>query len=34
MTPAASLSIWDLFKHADFVVQFVMIGLLFASVVV
>jgi biopolymer transport protein TolQ len=34
MTPAASLSIWDLFRHADFVVQFVMVGLLFASVAV
>jgi biopolymer transport protein TolQ len=34
MTPAASLSIWDLFSHADYVVQFVMIGLLVASVAV
>ena len=34
MTPAASLSIWDLFKHADYVVQIVMIGLLVASVAV
>jgi biopolymer transport protein TolQ len=34
MSPAASLSIWDLFRHADFVVQFVMIGLLVASVAV
>ena len=34
MTPAASLSMWDLFRHADFVVQFVMIGLLLASVAV
>ena len=35
MPPAAPpLSIWDLFQHADFVVKFVMIGLLIASVAV
>src|SRR5437764_12516225 len=34
MSPAASLSIWDLFRHADYVVQFVMVGLLLASVAV
>jgi biopolymer transport protein TolQ len=34
MSPAASLSIWDLFRHADYVVQIVMIGLLLASVAV
>ena len=31
---APSLSIWDLFQNADFVVKFVMIGLLIASVAV
>ena len=31
---AAPLSIWDLFQNADFVVKFVMIGLLVASVAV
>ena len=31
---APSLSIWDLFQNADFVVKFVMIGLLVASVAV
>jgi biopolymer transport protein TolQ len=34
MQPAASLSIWALFSHADMVVQIVMIGLLVASVAV
>ena len=34
MPSAAPLSIWDLFQHADFVVKFVMIGLLLASVAV
>jgi len=31
---APSLSIWDLFQHADFVVKLVMVGLLVASVAV
>ena len=34
MQPAAPLSMWALFQHADFVVQFVMIGLIVASVAV
>jgi len=34
MPSAAPISIWDLFQHADFVVKFVMIGLLIASVAV
>ncbi len=34
MQPAAPLSMWALFQHADFVVQFVMIGLLVASIAV
>jgi biopolymer transport protein TolQ len=34
MQPAAPLSMWALFQHADYVVQFVMIGLLVASVAV
>jgi biopolymer transport protein TolQ len=34
MQPAAPLSMWALFQHADYVVQFVMIGLLVASIAV
>jgi biopolymer transport protein TolQ len=34
MTPAAPLSMWSLFQHADFVVQFVMLGLMIASIAV
>lgn len=34
MTPAAPLSMWSLFQHADFVVQFVMLGLMVASIAV
>jgi biopolymer transport protein TolQ len=34
MTPAAPLSMWALFQHADFVVQFVMLGLMVASIAV
>ena len=34
MQPAAPLSMWALFQHADFVVQFVMIGLIVASIAV
>jgi biopolymer transport protein TolQ len=32
MTPAASISIWDLFWNADLIVKIVMIGLLVASI--
>jgi biopolymer transport protein TolQ len=34
MQPAAPLSMWSLFQNADFVVQFVMIGLIVASIAV
>jgi biopolymer transport protein TolQ len=34
MQPAAPLSMWALFQHADYVVQFVMIGLMVASIAV
>lgn len=34
MQPAAPLSMWALFQHADYVVQFVMIGLIVASIAV
>jgi biopolymer transport protein TolQ len=34
MQPAEPLSMWALFQHADYVVKFVMIGLLVASVAV
>ncbi len=34
MQPAAPLSMWALFQNADFVVQFVMIGLILASIAV
>jgi biopolymer transport protein TolQ len=34
MSPAAPLSIWDLFQNADLVVKLVMVGLLIASIAV
>ena len=34
MSSAAPLSMWELFLHADWIVKFVMVGLLITSVAV